>query len=85
VGLNIKNRETYRLAQELSGLTGESLTATVTHALEEKLARVSRKKTPDQKLQAIRKIASEMASRFEEPYKSINHGDLLYDEFGLPK
>jgi antitoxin VapB len=85
VGLNIKNPETCRLAQELSKLTGESLTTTVKHALEEKLERVVRKRTPEQELNAILKIAADMASRFEEPYKSVDHGDLLYDKFGLPK
>jgi antitoxin VapB len=27
----------------------------------------------------------ECAAHFKEPHKSMNHGDLLYDENGLPK
>lgn len=43
MGLNIKNEETQALAQELAALTGESLTAAVTEALRERLARLKRK------------------------------------------
>jgi antitoxin VapB len=30
-------------------------------------------------------IGRECASHLREPYKSVDHGDLLYDERGLPK
>ena len=42
--LNIKNDDTYQLAAELAGLTGETLTATVTIALRERLDRVKRRR-----------------------------------------
>lgn len=35
--LNIKNKETYKLAQELSKITGKSMTFVVTEAVREKL------------------------------------------------
>ncbi len=35
--LNIKNKETYKLAQELSKITGKSMTHAVTEAVREKL------------------------------------------------
>ncbi len=35
--LNIKNKETYKLAKELSKLTGRSMTVAVTEAIREKL------------------------------------------------
>jgi hypothetical protein len=38
--LNIKNREAHLMAEELSRLTGESMTTAVTIALRERLARV---------------------------------------------
>lgn len=41
--LNIKNDDTYQLAAELASLTGETLTATVTIALRERLERVKRR------------------------------------------
>ena len=40
--LNVKSEDGYRLATELSLLTGESLTAAVTQALRERLEREQR-------------------------------------------
>lgn len=84
MALNIKSQETYRLVQELAELTGQSMTAAVTDAVREKLARARREK--GQGLAArLMEIGADAAPRFKEPYKSIDHGDLLYDENGLPK
>lgn len=60
--LNIKNEETYKLAKELSRLTGRSMTVAVTDAIREKITnekmKTSRKK---QKLsQELLKIAKRM-------------------------
>ena len=33
----------------------------------------------------MREIASDAAARRVEPYRSTDHGDLLYDEAGLPR
>jgi len=33
----------------------------------------------------IMKIAKTSGSRWKEPYKSIDHAELLYDDKGLPK
>jgi len=86
MSLNIKNEETCRLVQELAELTGESLTATVTGAVKEKLAKersvLERKPSLAERLLAI---GRETAPLIPEPWKSMDHGDLLYDEFGLPK
>jgi antitoxin VapB len=80
--LNIKNAEAVRLAQELAQETGETLTEAVVKALQERLQRVSRR----ERLARMREISHEMASRFKEPWKSIDHAELLYDsETGLPK
>jgi len=81
MSLNIKNDQAHRLAEELSQLTGESMTAAVTEALREKLGRVKSKGMKER----IMKIAKQCAPRWKEPYRSIDHGDLLYDEQGLPK
>jgi len=40
MGLNVKNREAHLMAEELSKLTGESMTTAVTVALRERLVRV---------------------------------------------
>jgi antitoxin VapB len=81
MSLNIKNEETHRLAEELAQLTGESMTAAVTEALREKLDRVKSKGVKER----IMRIAKECAPRWKEPYRSVDHGDLLYDDKGLPK
>ncbi len=69
------------MAQELAQLTGESMTTAVTEAVRERLKRVKSKGMADR----IMKIAKQCAPLWKEPYKSIDHGDLLYDEKGLPK
>jgi antitoxin VapB len=81
MSLNIKNEETHRLAQELAALTGESMTSAVTEAVRERLDRVRSKGMAER----IMKIAKECAPRWKEPYRSIDHDKLLYDEKGLPK
>ena len=86
MGLNIKNDETHRLVQELAALTGESLTAAVTEAVRERLERLKREGEGETRLERLRKIAHDCASRLKEPYKTIDHAELLYDdELGLPK
>ena len=44
MALNIKSQETDRLARELAGETGESITEAVTNALAERLERVRRRR-----------------------------------------
>jgi antitoxin VapB len=84
MSLNIKNDETYRLTQELSRLTGESLTMAVTVAVRERLARL-KEPTGNSRLERLTAIAKDASSRIREPWRSIDHGDFLYDENGLPK
>jgi len=84
MSLNIKNEETHRMVRELARLTGESMTAAVNEAVRERLERV-RGKSKEDMVERILQIGRECASRLKEPYKSIDHGDLLYDENGLPK
>ncbi len=84
MSLNIKNEETHRLAQELAALTGESMTVAVTEAVRERLQRVRSKRGPGM-AERLLEIGRECAASMKEPYRSIDHGDLLYDEKGLPK
>lgn len=84
MSLNIKNRDAHRLARHLSRLTGESMTETVTESLRERLARVQDRQSAalSDRLLAI---GRDCAPRLKEPFRSADHGDLLYDEKGLPK
>lgn len=84
MSLNIKNEQTHRLAQKLARLTGESMTAAVDKAVRERLERVRATKK-DGLAERLLKIGRECAAHLKEPYRSIDHGELLYDEKGLPK
>jgi antitoxin VapB len=85
MSLNIKDERTHRLAQQLAKLTGESMTAAVGQAVRERLERVRKNKGTGGMAERIMKIARETGPLWKEPYRSIDHGDLLYDENGLPK
>lgn len=84
MSLNIKNEEAHRLAQQLAKLTGESMSTAVTKAVRERLERV-RRKDGISKAERLLQIGRECAAHLKEPFRSIDHGDLLYDEKGLPK
>jgi antitoxin VapB len=84
MSLNIKSEQAHRLARELAQLTGESMTAAVEKAVEERLERVRRDKKGNL-AERLLKIGRECAPLWKEPYRSMDHGDLLYDEKGLPK
>jgi len=84
MGLNIKNEETHRLAQELATLTGENMTAAVTEAIRERLNRVRRARSVSLADRLII-IGKDCAAHLKEPFRSADHGDLLYDERGLPR
>ena len=84
MAMNIKNNEAQRLAHELSELTGESLTAAVIQAIRERLERL--KKTQGAGLaDRLLRIGRDCAGYLKEPYRSADHGDILYDERGLPR
>jgi antitoxin VapB len=84
MSLNIKDEETHRLARELARVTGESMTAAVDKAVRERLERVRGLKKGGL-AERLLKIGRECATHLKEPYRSIDHGKLLYDEKGLPK
>lgn len=85
--LNIKNDETERLARALAGATGESITRAVTEAVRERLARVqgSHRSAVTERTARLQAIARDAAGRWTEPLRSADHGELLYDERGLPR
>ena len=59
------------------------MTAAVDKAVRERLERVRYKKGG--LAERLLQIGRECAPLWKEPYKSMDHGDLLYDEKGLPK
>lgn len=82
MSLNVKDPEAHRLAQAIARETGESLTKAVIESLRERHAKIEKRKGKASltELMAIAKRASRAVKR---PY--IEHGQLLYDDHGLPK
>jgi len=83
MGLNIKNPKAHKLAQEISALTGESMTQAVTTALEERKAKLEK----ESRFERAWAISGEMARRLNAPGgpKMMEIEDLYDEETGLPK
>ena len=81
--LNIKSDEAHRMASELAALTGESVARAVTEAVRERLNRVRAK--PDERAERLLAIGRDCAARLDQATLVVEHGDLLYDEAGLPR
>ena len=85
MSLNIESDEILRLAEELASLTGETVSEAVTVALRERLERVRRERRVEERLQSMRAISQRTARMLRDGPSAVEHGDLLYDERGLPK
>jgi antitoxin VapB len=87
MNLNIKNPETYRLVKELADLTGESMTAAVTEAVQEKLERIRAERADDveARVQRMLELAAEIRDSAPPGYFDQDFDELLYDDKGLPK
>lgn len=84
MSLNIKSDETHKLVRELAKVTGESMTRAVTEAVRERLKRVRHRGNAALSDRLLR-IGKACAGRLKEPYKSVDHGRMLYDDQGLPR
>ena len=85
MSLNIKNDETCRLADELARLTGETMTGAITVALRERLEREKHERSVEARVQEMRAIAERCAKLMGPGPSAVEHGDVLYDERGLPR
>jgi len=82
MNLSIKDPEAYRMAQAIARATGQNMTRVVTDALRERLAVLERGKAKAS-VEELMAIGRRSAALIKGPY--ADHGDLLYDENGLPK
>lgn len=82
MSLNIKSREAHGLARELAAATGESMSGAVTEAIRERLERVRGRRGMASRLLSI---GTDCAAHLPEAVLRVDHGDLLYDERGLPR
>lgn len=72
------------MAKQLAKLTGESLTRAVTEAVRERLARVGSEPGGDVAGRLLA-IGRDCAAHLKKPFRTVDHGEMLYDERGLPK
>jgi antitoxin VapB len=84
MGLNIKNEEAYELAAELARLTGRSMTAVVIDALRTQLKLMQRYQEKESRLDELMAIGKRCADHIHHPVTALQHGEILYDESGMP-
>jgi antitoxin VapB len=98
--LILPNPEADQLARSLAALTGETIEQAVERALRDQLARergrqaVGSSGGPNHAaiasddarlLEEVRGIARRFREHAGHPFSSLDHGELLYDEAGLPR
>jgi antitoxin VapB len=84
MSLNIKNDQTHKLAKELARATGENMTAAITEAVRERLNRVRGEKGAGL-AERLLAIGKDCAAHLREPFRSVDHAEMLYNEKGLPR
>lgn len=90
VQLNIKSAEARKLAEEIARLKGKSITESVTEALRREAtilwhARSTEEERAVEKENGFYDLINGTRSLWKGHMLSLNHGDLLYDEWGLPR
>ena len=85
MSLTIKNKDVYNLASELATLTGTSMTKVVLDALRSHREQILRKQQNTMHVQELTSIAQRCAAHIQHPPLAVEHGDMLYDDNGMPK
>ena len=85
MSLNIKNEETCRLAGELARLTGDTKTGAITVALRDRLKRERRVRDAEALVERLHAIGQRCAAELGPGPTAAEHGEVLYDDQGLPK
>jgi len=82
MGLNIKDPEAHKLAQQLADETGQTMTRAVTEALRETLDRVRKKKSKKMTVEEMLEIGRQFRRHLKAPARPC--GTSIRRE-GLPK
>lgn len=90
MAFSVKNERASQLLAEVRALTGEGITDAVTRSLQLRLVdlRTRRRPTAEEILASIERLHAKYPGARWQPGEtelSVTHGDLLYDEDGLPK
>lgn len=83
MGTQLLTEEAERLALELAEATGEEPSRALTAALRERLERIRRGRMVDP--ERLSELARAIARRLDDRTRALDHGELLYDERGLPR
>ena len=75
-----------QLIEDLTRLTGESPETAVEIALRERLQRLETPEAREKRRARVYALVQELQAHFKEhPEATIDHGELLYGEDGLPR
>ena len=85
MAINIKNEKTCDLAREVAEMTDDTMTGAITIALEKRREQLNRERDRDELRKDLRAIVERCAAKLGPGPSSTEHGDFLYDEYGLPK
>jgi len=85
MGMTIKDEETSRLAREVADLSGGTLTECIIIALKEEIMYRHRLAHADEIEKRMAELGRIGAALIGNRVAAVDHGDLLYDENGLPK
>jgi antitoxin VapB len=80
MALNIKDASVHEKVKQIAKLTGESQAQAVATAVNERLARLQQ----DDLAGRLLAIGHKTASRMSPEATRLDHGEMLYDERGLP-
>jgi antitoxin VapB len=83
--LNLKNRRAYTLASDLAHFTGESLTAAVIVALEQRLEAERRKRGGSITAERILAFGTRFAPGMAPGSGSSDHATAFYSDDGMPQ
>jgi antitoxin VapB len=85
MAISIKDPETDELARKLADQTGETITQALKQALRERLARIAGRHRLAGVSVRLLTIGQRCAAHMQKAGHSLDHGDLFYDERGLPR
>ena len=86
MALIIDSPETLEVIDQISKITGESPETVVAAAVRERLALLDEAEAELERRKEIYALVKELGAMFREAgITSVDHGELLYDESGLPR
>ena len=86
MAVQIQSPDTLRLVEELARRTGESAESAIEIAVRERLERLQTPEARETRRAELQALVDSLAARFPAAgLPLVDHGDLLYDENGLPR